>query len=180
MKNLLIVKCVAFSIAALSLFVATDASALDGYQDRKGMFAGVGIGGGAAIQNDNVGGDMLLDVQLGGAPSNRVTFALDLDVRLQLVEGNSNWYLVPGPEFNFFLSDAIFIRLGVGLAFVFPEEDVMGKSLTLGMDASVGVGYEFFVNSNWAIDLAVEGDYFLLDNIEDVVTIGFTIGLKFY
>ena len=180
MKKILIVKCVAFAVAALSLLVAADAAALDGYQDRRGMFAGVGIGGGAAIQNDKVGGDMLLDVQIGGAPNKRVTFALDVDVRFQLVDGNSNWYLVPGPEFNFFLSDAIFMRLAAGLAFMFPEEDVKGKSMTLGMDASLGVGYEFFVNSNWAIDLTVEGDYFLLDNIEDVVAIGFSIGMKFY
>ena len=160
---------------------AVDASALDGHQDRKGPFAGLGLGGGAAIIGDEVGGEFMFDGQVGGGATKWLTFALDLDVRLQLVDGSKNWAVVPGPEINIFLGGSFFLRAGIGLGFMFPEEDdIISKDFTFAFDGGVGVGYEFFMTSNVALNLAIEADYFIIDDLDNLTTVGFTMGLRFY
>lgn len=170
------------SFVALALATsATDASALDGHRDRKGPFAGLGLGGGAAIIDGETGGEFMFDGQVGGGATRWLTFALDLDVRLQLVDGSKNWAVVPGPEINIFLGGNFFLRAGIGLGFMFPEDDdTISKDFTFAFDGGVGVGYEFFMSSNVALDLAIEADYFIIDDLENMVTVGFTMGLRFY
>jgi len=58
--------------------------------------------------------------------------------------------------------------------------DVKDNDFTLGFDAALGLGYEFFANSNLAMGLAVEADYFALDDVNDVVSIGFSFGIRYY
>lgn len=167
--------------AGVLVLSSSAAHALDGYQDRKGPFAGFGVGGGAAVMGGEVGGEFMFDGQIGGGATRWLTFALDLDARLQMINEETNWAVVPGPEVNIFLGGNFFIRIGVGLGFIMPEnDDTISKDFTFAFNGNLGIGYEFFMTSNVALDLAIESDYFAIDNLDDLVTFGFTMGLRFY
>ncbi len=177
-----LMKSLVFAAAAtLMMLLCAEAAALDGHQDRKGPFAGLGVGGGAAILGDEVGGEFMFDGQLGGGATKWLTFGLDVDARMQNVDGNTNWALVPGIESNIFLGESIFLRLGIGIGFFWPEDlGALSKDFTFAFNGGLGVGYEFFLSSNVALSLGVEADYFVIDDMDDLVTIGFVIGLRFY
>ncbi|HUT77769.1 MAG TPA: hypothetical protein VM285_08795 [Polyangia bacterium] len=187
-------KAIACSLAAATLLVlaATPARALDAYQDRKGLFSGVGLGGGAVLSDDEAGGEFLFDLTLGGGATADLTLALDLDIRYQRFDAErQDWMVVPGPQLDWFIAGGLFIRAGIGLALVFtkgpevgdvpvPAKQVEDNDFTLGFDASLGLGYEFFANSNLALGLALEGDYYLLDELADIFGICFSLGLRYY
>ncbi|MCP4675895.1 MAG: hypothetical protein GY854_10395 [Deltaproteobacteria bacterium] len=194
MKNISLARKLALGLGALVLVVAigSPAGALDAYQDRSGFFSGVGLGGGGAFQGGDPGGALLLDFQLGGGASKNLTLDLDLDLCFQLMDKHRNFLITPGPEINYFFGETgIFIRGGIGMALVFtwfddPKEDIPagGKEpenndFNIGFDASIGVGWEFFANSNLAVGLAVEADYVVLKG-DDIIGVGFSIGLKYY
>jgi hypothetical protein len=182
----------ALTAALTVLALASPSAALDAHQDRRGLFSGVSMGGGVAIEPEgDTGGEILLDLQLGGGATEYLTVAFDLDVWFQLLDTHQNWIVVPGPELNFFLYEGLFVRVGFGMALTFirgeevqgpptPGSDVKDNDFTLGFDAALGLGYEFFANSNLAMGLAVEADYFALDDINDVVSIGFSFGIRYY
>lgn len=177
---------------ALLLLAASPARALDAYQDRRGLFSGVGIGGGAVISDEEAGGELLFDLELGGGAAKDLTLALDLDVRYQRFDADRrNWMIVPGPQLDWFVAGGLFLRAGLGLALVFtkgaevadiavPGKTIEDNEFTLGFDGSLGLGYEFFVGSNLALGVTVEGDYFLLDGAEDVFAACFSLGLRYY
>jgi hypothetical protein len=168
-------------LAAALLTVAFDAAALDGYRDRKGAFMGLGVGGGAAVQSGEVGGEAGFDLEVGGGAAKWLTLSLDLDTRMQHVSGYTNWMFVPGVQVDFIVLNALILSAGVGIAFVFPDEELMpDDDFTMGFDGMVGLGYEFFVGSDVAIDLELEGDYFALDNMDDVFAVGFWLGFRYY
>lgn len=178
--------------AAIALALASPSTALDAHQDRRGLFSGISIGGGAAIvPGEDIGGEILFDFQLGGGATQDLTLALDVDVWFQLFDSYQNWLVVPGPELNYFLWEGLFVRVGFGMALAFirgeevkdaptPGSDVEDNEFTLGFDAGLGLGYEFFATSNLAMGLAVEADYFLLDDVDDVVSVGFSFGIRYY
>jgi hypothetical protein len=178
-------------IIAGILTTSASAFALDGYQDRRGLFTGIGLGGGAAFQGDERGGAMLIDLQLGGGAAKDLTFDLDLDVWFQLMDHHDNWMITPGPELNYFIAGGLFVRAGLGLAMVFItgekiKDDVPGggktseeTDFTLGGDFSLGLGYEFFAGANLALGGVIEGDYVVLKG-DDVGSVNFGIELKYY
>jgi len=156
------------------------ASALDGYRDRSGVMGGLGIGGGAVVQEGDTGGEMMLDVQIGGGATKNITFALDVDLRLQLVDGNKTGLLVPGPELTFFITDGLFVRAGIGLGMIFAGSNGSDDNFTLGFNGGGGIGYEFFTGADLALSMALEVDYFVIDNRPNVFAGGFWMGLRFY
>lgn len=160
---------------------AADAAALDGYRDRKGPFMGLGVGGGAAIQGGEVGGEAGFDLQLGGGAAKWVTLSLDLDTRMQHISGFTNWMFVPGAQIDLFFLNALFVSAGVGIAFIFPDEDLMpDDDFAMGFDGMVGLGYEFFVGSDVAIDIGLEGDVFVIDGMDNSFAVGFWLGFRYY
>jgi hypothetical protein len=173
--------------------ICQSAFALDSYQDRRGVFWGIGIGGGGAfpISNDDPGGAVLFDIQIGGGANKNLTLSLDLDFSFQLLEDHKNFFITPGPELNYFFGETgLFIRAGLGMAlnFVFIDEDksaqVPGEGLDdsdfrIGFDGSLGIGWEFFTNSNLAVGIAAEGDYVVIEGI-DIAVVGFLLSLKHY
>jgi hypothetical protein len=178
-------------IVAGILTASASAFALDAYQDRRGLFTGIGLGGGAAFEGGGTGGAALIDLQLGGGATRDLTFDMDLDIWFQLMDHHDNWMITPGPEINYFITDGLFVRGGLGLALVFVTGEKVkdpvpggGKSseqndFTIGFDGSLGLGYEFFVNSNLALGMAVEGDYVVLKG-DDVGSVNFSMELKYY
>ena len=183
--------CGALVAAAVIVALGAPAAALDGHQDRRGLFSGIGLGGGAALQDGQTGGEMLLELQLGGGITKRLTLALDIDVWFQLMDDHQNWMVVPGPELSIFIIGGFFVRAGVGLAFVFvkqdadvevmtPGKDPEANDFALAFDGSVGLGYEFFVGSNLALGLAIDGDYFAIGDEEDVIGLSLSFGIRYY
>jgi hypothetical protein len=185
---------IACSMVAFTLLLtaASSARALDAYRDRKGLFSGIGLGGGAVVSDDEAGGEFLFDLTLGGGATADLTLALDLDIRYQRFDADRrNWMVVPGPQLDWFIAGGLFLRAGIGLALAFvrgpevsdvavPGKEVEDNDFTLGFDGSLGVGYEFFTSSNLALGVAVEGDYFVLDEIEDVFSACFSLSLRYY
>lgn len=179
--------CVLAVTAAL-LTIASSASALDAYQDRRGAFAGVGLGGGAAFQGGESAGELMLDFQIGGGANQNLTFALDVDLWWQLFQDHTNFIVTPGPEVEYFFGDSgIFLRLGVAMALLTRTEDVKSEvgvtnkesTFDLGFDGTAGLGWEFFVNSNIAAGLSLDADYMVTPN-DDIVSAGVTLSLTYY
>lgn len=182
----------AMSSVAMILTLSGTATALDSYQDRRGFFGGFGLGGGGAFSGSEPGGGILVDFQLGGGATQNLTVCLDTDLWIHILDTSRNLMLTPGPEVNYFFGDTgIFLRVGLGMALTFSwfEDSYFvvppgGKrpsdtDFRLGFDGSLGVGWEFFVNSNLALGLALEGDYVVL-NGDDIASVGFSFGLKHY
>lgn len=186
MKKISIPKLTAAMLGAamLVMIFSSQAYALDAYQDRRGFFAGIGTGGGVAIQGGNPGGAIMFDLQLGGGATKNLTLALDTDLWIQIMDGYNNIVLTPGPEVNYFFGDTgMFIRGGIGMALDFikydPEPDNADK-FKIGIDAGIGLGWEFFAGSDIAVGLALESDYVVLMDGDDIITVNFAIGLKYY
>lgn len=168
-------------IAAALLAVAVDAAALDGYRDRRGAFMGLGVGGGAAVQDGEIGGEAGFDLEIGGGAAKWLALALDLDTRMQHVAGYTNWMFVPGAQIDFIVLNALVLSAGAGIAFVFPDEELTpDDDFTMGFDVMAGLGYEFFVGSDVAIGLGIEADYFAIDGMEDAFAVGLWLGFRYY
>jgi hypothetical protein len=148
------------------------------------MFVGAGLGGGTALQFSpefKPGGAILLDGQFGGGASHYLTLAVDLDLGIHIWDDQNHWFINPGPEANFFITKSVFIRAGIGLPITFMNSDSTDKTdTTVGFDAGVGVGFEFFTGASYAVALALELDYMLLYQGNDVLAVGFSMGLRYY
>jgi hypothetical protein len=171
----------AAALAVALLAAAFDAAALDAYRDRKGAFLGLGVGGGAAIQGGDVGGEAGFDLEIGGGAAKWLTLSLDLDTRMQHVSGYTSWMFVPGAQLDIILLNAVILEGGVGIAFVFPDEALKPEDdFAMGFDGMLGLGYEFFVGSNVAIDLTLEGDVIAIDGMDNAYTVGIWLGFRYY
>ncbi len=177
------IKRIVFALGVLALVTAigAPAMALDAYQDRRGFFWGMGLGGGGAFQDGDPGGAILFDFQLGGGATKNLTLCMDIDIWFHLMDNHKNLLITPGPEVNYFFGDTgIFIRGGIGMAltttWIDKPDDTKFK---IGFDGSVGAGWEFFANSNLAMGLAMEGDYVVIKGY-DIISVGFSFSLKHY
>ncbi|MCP4601544.1 MAG: hypothetical protein GY847_13700 [Proteobacteria bacterium] len=172
-----------FALGALLLFAAigTPARALDSYQDRRGFFLGMGLGGGGAFQGGDPGGAILLDFQLGGGATKNLTLDMDVDLWFHLMDTHKNLLITPGPEINYFIGDTgIFVRGGIGMALTTTWIDATDNTdFNIGFDGSLGFGWEFFAESDLAVGLAVESDYIVLKD-NDIISVGFAVSLKHY
>lgn len=156
-------------VFALATFVASQAFALDAYQDRRGIFAGVNVGGGAGF----VGVDPVTDVtgldenrrlgfhlgaEVGGGIGTRLTASLQGNWWIRTVTLGSrhldHQHLNFMPTANLFIIDGFYAEGGAGLAYaVFDAErnDIrIQKYREMGLAAKLGLGYEFFLNGTVA------------------------------
>lgn len=161
------------SIMLLTLTLSQSAFALDGYQDRRGLFAGVGVGGGVGLvdvdTNASTGIDQgrKLGLHLNGMVGGGVTDWLVLG-------GEANWWartayigdnalshnhMSFNTVANLFLLEGLFIEGGGGLAYAIfdtqgPSVDTL-RYQELGLALKGGAGFEMFVNSQIAIGMKV-------------------------
>lgn len=183
---------VAAAVVLLAAALAVPARALDAYQDRRGIFSGIGLGGGGAfpVNGDDPGGAVLLDFQIGGGATQNLTFDFDIDLTFQLLDARKDLLVTPGPELNYFFGKTgLFVRAGIGMALDFgwidaprdvPNFDRKEESdFRIGFEAAAGLGWEFFANANLAVGLWVEGDYVVLPD-DDVAGVTFAVTLKYY
>ena len=163
------------------IVLSVPAQALDGFKDRRGLFWGMGFGGGGivAIPPGDTGGHILIDLQLGAGATQNLTLSFDTDVLVGLFEHERNFIFTPGPEVNYFFgSTGFFVRAGVGAAMSILNVN-NANDFSIGFDSGVGFGYEFFVNSNLSLGVALETDYILRQG-DDLLWFGFMFGLKYY
>ncbi len=159
----------ALCAALLLTFFAADAAALDGYQDRRGLFAGIGIGGGVGTAqteaNEDTGMEsgrrlgLHLHGILGGGVSDNLTMGVEGNWWARTVRLGDNaldhHHLSFNAVANFFLIDGFYVQGGVGLAYAIFDAQRVGQSTfryqELGLATKAGAGFEFFTSSQLAV-----------------------------
>lgn len=156
----------------LLLAIAAPASALDAYQDRRGILVGVNLGGGPGSANvDNpielTGLDdhrqigFQLGAEIGGGMSERITGTLGFNWWIRTISINQrsldHHQLSILPTARLFVIDGLYGMAGAGLAYAAFDAERAGATLTryreMGFAAKVGAGYEFFLNGTVAAGL---------------------------
>lgn len=178
--------------ALLVTGLAAQALALDGYRDRRGLYFGLNLGGGAGkAEQDGVKSDrnlgLTIGARVGGGVNERLTLDLavdgyfqtrteetllgDIDVDVNLWSG-----LIGG---SFFLADGLYVRGGFGLANVSSTATTKGgdssEDSEVGLGFAVGGGYEFFANGDLAIGVGADFRAFDFDETKyTIVNLGVT------
>jgi hypothetical protein len=177
------------------LGTSTSAFALDGYQDRRGLFAGVGVGGGVGSvgvdQSDERTGidrgrkaGLHLNAIFGGGATDRLVLGGEANLWQRTVVVNEDSLSHSHWSFNavadLFVLDGIFVEVGGGLAYGAFQAQEAGQELVryqeLGFAAKAGGGFEFFVNSQVAIGMRVGYTRHFYSNSDfDTIAGGFSV-----
>ena len=186
----------ASTMALMLLTISTNAFALDGYQDRRGLFAGLGIGGGVGlVESDNesdttTGLDngrklgMHLHAIIGGGVTDNLVFGGEANWWIRTVQLGDNKLSHNHMSFNgvleYFLLDTIYLEVGAGLAYaIFDAERQNGdvfRYQELGLAVKGGAGFEFFVNSQIAMGMHANYTRHVYTNGDfDTISGGFTL-----
>lgn len=179
----------------LVLGTAGQAFALDGFRDRRGLFFGINLAGGAgqAMADGKKVGDRSLGLTVGARVGGGVNERLTLDLSID------GFFLTRNQEFgptgierevdttllsgmiggSFFLVDGFYVRGMGGLAQATSTvEGVTGKDSEneeTGLGLGLGGGYEFFANSDLAIGAGVDYRMFVFDDVDyNVFNVGIT------
>lgn len=183
-----------FVVALAFLFIASHASALDGYKDRRGIFAGVGLGGGlgtvsvdsveevTGLEDREVG--LAMRLELGGGATEYLTVSGQFNWWLRSVENNGRSLSHNHTNFlgnvAFFPIDFLYINAGVGMAYSSFKTEVNRVSIReyseIGFAMKGGIGAEFWVNGT--IAAGIEGSYtrhFYSETDFDTITAGLTV-----
>ena len=158
-------------VLALLTCVSAEALALDGYEDRRGLTAGLAAGGGlgASDTSSQVGlatidpGRKLgfhLSGMLGAGITERLTLVADVNwwarsVTLGENQVMSNHYSL-NPTLSVFLTEGFFLEGGAGLAYASYDaqrgaSQAIERYRELGLGVKGGGGYEVFVNGDVAV-----------------------------
>ena len=145
-----------FVSAAIVLLSAAPALALDGYQDRRGLFLGVNAGGGisAPAEGDSEFGSRF-GMRVGGGVSESLTLDVSGDFlfmgdklgRVLSFYGGGAYFFVP----------MAFVRAGIGFSHYKRDVGLVSES-DPGLSFQVGAGFEMFVNSDLAAGFSVNYD----------------------
>lgn len=177
----------------LVLGMAGQAFALDGFRDRRGLFFGVNLAGGAgqAVADGKTVGDRSLGLTVGARVGGGINKRLTLDLSIDGFFLTQNQELAAGIERqidttllsgmiggSLFLVDGLYVRGMGGLANASSSvEGPGGKATTdeTGLGLGLGGGYEFFANSNLAIGAGVDYRMFVFDDVNyNVFNVGIT------
>ncbi|NUN14393.1 MAG: hypothetical protein HUU55_12250 [Myxococcales bacterium] len=154
---------------------STDAIALDGYQDRRGLLGGIAGGGGAIFTPDDVSGLMGLGFHFGGGATEWLTISANVDLYWLPALEQDALALRPGLQVRGFFVGGLFGGLDAGMVWLAQEGDDR-----LGIALGVSVGYEFFVGANQAISLSVGYERHALFDADDANTILVRLGTTWY
>ena len=149
----------------------TQALALDGYRDRRGIFYGFGLGGGQTKVDVSGSKGRLghnLRFRIGGGVNKTLT--LDAEIGLHSasytestvdMERTISTFGIGG---NSFINDGLYLRLAFGMAEFTQDSDISSDTET-GLFVGGGVGYEFFANADLAIGLGVDFQHQMYDDL---------------
>ena len=178
--------------------LATPAFSLDGYKDRRGIFAGVNVGGGAGFAGIDTAGELTgldenrqlglhLGAEVGGGISEKLTAALEANWWIRTVTLGprrlDHQHLSFLPVARYFIWDGFNVGAGAGLAYAVFDTERNGvetfRYREMGLALKIGAGYEFFLNGTIAagIDLGYTRHFY---NNADFDTLGAQVTLRWY
>ena len=173
-------------VFSLITLFASQAYALDGYRDRKGLFYGATLGG-ASFKADLAGYKRNLGYILGGRIGGGVSDTLTLDASLNLswqdysqfgvkVETNSTEMLIGG---NVFIEKGLYLRVEGGLITQSTETDVSSSQSETGLLIGGGLGYEFFASADLAVGFGAGYQHQQFDDA-NIAVVKFAITATWY
>lgn len=182
--------------ALITLGFAAQALALDGYRDRRGLFYGLGLGGGSfQLDEDNADSSLGFHLRgrIGGGVNERVTLDGELGWRFHSEERNYGLgevtldydIITAFVGGSFFVFDGLYIRAMGGLAHMIVEAETTGGITGSGEDSETGlglgfgVGYEFFATSDLAIGIGADYQLLMFDEA-DASLINFGVQATWY
>lgn len=183
----------ALTAAVALLLCAANASALDGYADREGVFVGLGFGGGMGAANVDEGdlssgfdgrqlGPALQGI-VGGGISDKILFGAQLNYWYHNAEYGSNNFAHNHSNLmavgDFFLFEGLYVEGGGGLAYTNFEGERGGTATDqseMGLALRAGLGFEHFLNGTHAVGLnAGYTRHFYSRSVFDTLGGGFSI-----
>lgn len=158
-------------VITVCLLFVSQALALDGYRDRRGLFYGVGFGGGQTT-SDIDGADSHIGYNFRARIGGGVDQTLTLDAEIGL---NSVNYSQAGVNVeqgvttvavgaNVFIEQGLYIRFQGGIAELSVHLDDSAEGAETGLFFASGAGYEFFANADLAIGLGVDFQHQMYDD----------------
>ncbi|MEK6607814.1 MAG: hypothetical protein AABZ30_09155 [Myxococcota bacterium] len=132
------------ALVAMGISFSTPAWALDGYQDRRGAYAGLAVGGGLVSGGGDPQVGFRIGARVGGGLSQQLTADIGIDYgAIPELDSKTLGFDLAA---NFFPLEHAFVRAGAGLAMLYP--DVGDKQAGLG--AILGAGVEAFFGADMA------------------------------
>ncbi len=185
-------------IACVVLFVlfwSSQAAALDAYKDRRGLFVGLGIGGGAGQVNtgkpneltgfdDNYKLGLNVNGIIGGGWTRNVIFGSEFNWWIRNVQLGphelEHQHMSFNAVTNIFLLGPLYVHAGGGLAYAVYDTFMDGDQITeygeMGLSLKAGVGFEYFVNGTVAAGAQVGYTRHFYENAEfDTISGGITV-----
>ena len=161
-------------VTTICLLFVSQALALDGYRDRRGLFYGVGFGGGQT-KADVDGADGHIGYNFRARVGGGIDKELTLDAEIGL---NSVAYSQSGLDVtqdittvavggSIFVNQGLYLRVQGGIAEMTIETElgpVSESDSQTGLFVGVGAGYEFFANADLAIGLGVDFQHQMYDD----------------
>lgn len=143
-------------LAAAIVSISGRAFALDGYQDRRGLYSAFAVGGGMAKGEGDGQAGFRLAGRAGGGLSQQLTADLTLDYQTILEPGTK----VIGFDLasNFFPLEHAFLRGGAGMSLLSPE--VGDNKAGFGLIAGVGIEAFFAADLAGSFALTYEPDIY--------------------
>jgi hypothetical protein len=170
----------ALIIFTLAIFWGQRSShALEGYQDRRGFFAGAGIGGGGVMDQKDQKFGIRGQLNFGGGVSQDMLLDLVMGFWHFSLDKKANFIFTPGIEMSYFVHRNLFLKLGVSMGWRTWEENKKDKS-KLGMGFGLGTGAEFFMSSSTAFGVGLDYKYHVYPDIPDLHFIGLNANIKWY
>ncbi len=186
-------------LLALAIFlISSSAWAIDGYQDRHGVFYGGGLGGGPGSVSvadepyesgmDGTGAlGLATHLVVGGGASDNLVFGAELNNWIRTVNVYDNrlnhqqWSA--NAIGNFFVVHGFFVEAGVGLAYAYSDastqEGDTRRYQEMGLAGKLGVGFEYFLNGTMAAGFGLNYTRHFYENL-DFDTVTGAVRLRWY
>lgn len=184
----------ALLVAGFVVMSASSAFALDRYASRKGIFAGLTLGGGlgAVDMADGKGQSGFEDGRqpglnigaiVGGGATDNIVLGVQGDLWVRTVQKGSleldhrHWnFLAQG---DFYLIKGLYLEAGAGLAYASYDAAIDGNQVEnygeMGFAARAGAGFEYFLNGTYSAGVNVNYTRHFYSSADfDTVTAGIT------
>lgn len=191
-------KITGWIILAALMLLASPSFALDAYKDRRGVFAGVNVGGGAGFAGVDSASELTgldenrqlglhLGAEVGGGLTKTLTGALEGNWWIRTVRlGDrrlNHQHLSFLPMIRYFIWDGLNVGAGAGLAYAVFDTERAGvetfRYREMGLALKFGAGYEFFVNGTIAAGIDAGYTRHFYSNA-DFDTLGAQVTLRWY
>ena len=179
------------------LLLPSPANALDARRDRRGIYFGLGVGGGsgtsphdASLRTDRGGVGMVLHARGGGGLSQKLTFDASLTQFRQAETGEAveevSEHTLLAIAANAYLTKHLFLRGGVGISqgSLYDTATVLGAKVSndasaMALGVIAGGGIEFFLGSQMAASFTLQGQFHTAASVRFSGVLGYA-GITWY